>query len=714
MLTMRGGSQAGNNGVKMARPPPVPPRPDRSLVADALARSRKVPAPVLPPGLKKDLSPKIPETLPPQETPKPSTNKLPSPKLNGLSRVKSFIRDVMTEKKSSEDKKHSKDDILNKNGGVKSHIPIPQSPKIKGNEPPSLNYPQEESVKNQSSQSVVRTLCSVIMNNSDKDKDKAGELKPGVRVIKSNSFAEKAVPVRRAPPPPISPKPTKKQIEDKISRSQAATDSLSMRKLSASCEELNNPPPRPIVYQSNKLLSSPMFLKKCIPPSLPSGKPPPPAKKKSYPNSPSESETSSGNAFPFKKNAIPAEKNDTFENKKIPANDRTGLDLSENDKKCLTEKLISEIISAKNDALLSKYHDNKLVNNDVGSVPNKLIDNTLNTGENGGALLSAEDIFISNVISDEIKVTSSCTEDRVNLVNISYNSSKAHKDSVSDCSSDSSGSGGSKTILFINSDTSQTSDFMYHDEKAPVFKPIQNFPNKPNNNNAESHKNRLNDMSNHELLISELQGMRREAFDDRVNKRQREPSSEMGSSSPDSISAETQNIQHSDWLQLEDNGQQVRYSSCQILIEDPSSPVDDSGICLDDNFYSADSSYSLSPSLVSRLKEQYFANLKMSSLQGLPPLPKSLSGFNVAEGGPGQGPPPGQPPPPPVPARTPASLRYGQARAAATEPPPPPIALNGDTHGRPPRKPTTLDTQLAVLKREMVSLCLFLFSTKVM
>ncbi|XP_017798292.1 PREDICTED: protein FAM89B-like isoform X1 [Habropoda laboriosa] len=75
----------------------------------------------------------------------------------------------------------------------------------------------------------------------------------------------------------------------------------------------------------------------------------------------------------------------------------------------------------------------------------------------------------------------------------------------------------------------------------------------------------------------------------------------------------------------------------------------------------------------------------MSSLQGLPPLPRSLSGFNLSGG-----------------------------RCEGCEPPPPPTRSSSKTHrggkttmqrpSPPARQLTTLDTQLAILRREMFGL----------
>lgn len=72
----------------------------------------------------------------------------------------------------------------------------------------------------------------------------------------------------------------------------------------------------------------------------------------------------------------------------------------------------------------------------------------------------------------------------------------------------------------------------------------------------------------------------------------------------------------------------------------------------------------------------------MSSLQGLPPLPRSLSGFNLSRRGEN-----GEPPPPPT--RSSSKSQRGD-KPSSSRPSPP------------ARQLTTLDTQLAVLRREMV------------
>lgn len=78
----------------------------------------------------------------------------------------------------------------------------------------------------------------------------------------------------------------------------------------------------------------------------------------------------------------------------------------------------------------------------------------------------------------------------------------------------------------------------------------------------------------------------------------------------------------------------------------------------------------------------------MSSLQGLPPLPRSLSGFNLS-GGRSEG---CEPPPPPTRSSS-KTQRGGKTPIQSSSRPSPPA-----------RQLTTLDTQLAILRREMFGL----------
>lgn len=127
-------------------------------------------------------------------------------------------------------------------------------------------------------------------------------------------------------------------------------------------------------------------------------------------------------------------------------------------------------------------------------------------------------------------------------------------------------------------------------------------------------------------------------------------------------------IKQQNWYQVEEeSGRPVKYSSCQITLDD-----DDSS--------SSSSPITQRPRAVSM------------SLQGLPPLPKSLSGINLLES---------------VKVTTPTTVQTDsprnsvtrQIRIPSTPPPPPPSEPKKQSQ----RKLTTLDTQLAILRKEMVS-----------
>lgn len=157
---------------------------------------------------------------------------------------------------------------------------------------------------------------------------------------------------------------------------------------------------------------------------------------------------------------------------------------------------------------------------------------------------------------------------------------------------------------------------------------------------------KIDDKFNHELLISELSSMKR---DRQIFKRQRNPS-ENSSSSPSSECK----IQHSDWVEVND-GKEIRLSSCQITIADDDEKETKQAL-----------------DIISRLE--------MANLHGLPPLPKSLSGFNI------EGPPP-----------APSSI----GRPGTNRNPKNPASTNGELGSL--KKPSNLDAKLALLRREMVS-----------
>ncbi|XP_017782998.1 PREDICTED: uncharacterized protein LOC108567179 [Nicrophorus vespilloides] len=150
----------------------------------------------------------------------------------------------------------------------------------------------------------------------------------------------------------------------------------------------------------------------------------------------------------------------------------------------------------------------------------------------------------------------------------------------------------------------------------------------------ESAEKKFDDKRNHEMLISELANMKH----DRISKRQRKPSVEL-----------EPKIQHSDWVEV-NNGQEIRLSSCQITIEN------------DHNRFHS----------------------RMSNLHGLPPLPKSLSGFNLIENS------------PQTPSNRPGSSRNTTAPAYNYQ------HKNGDVGSL--KKANNLDAKLALLRREMYSL----------
>uniref|UniRef100_A0A453YZS1 Uncharacterized protein n=3 Tax=gambiae species complex TaxID=44542 RepID=A0A453YZS1_ANOGA len=160
----------------------------------------------------------------------------------------------------------------------------------------------------------------------------------------------------------------------------------------------------------------------------------------------------------------------------------------------------------------------------------------------------------------------------------------------------------------------------------------------------------------HELLISELTAMRQKqqeqeqtklqsktqeksavkgADDDcptangvdlaKINRRQRCPSerrssgSETETTTPNGTTGRQAKIRTADWIEVGDNGKQVVLSSCQISLED-------SG--MEDEEKLDDASSGVGDSWDS-VKEDAEERIIMS-LPGLPPLPKSLSGFDLA------------------------------------------------------------------------------------
>ncbi|KAL0134292.1 hypothetical protein PUN28_001241 [Cardiocondyla obscurior] len=139
------------------------------------------------------------------------------------------------------------------------------------------------------------------------------------------------------------------------------------------------------------------------------------------------------------------------------------------------------------------------------------------------------------------------------------------------------------------------------------------------------------------------------------------------------------NIHRQDWLEAG-----VHYSSTQITLhggDDDCDTVNRNRI----NGYDHHEEERISDLDFISIQER----IAMSSLQGLPPLPRSLSGFNLS-GSRGES---GEPPPPPTRSSS-KSQRGGKT----------PLQSSSSRPSPPTRQLTTLDTQLAVLRREMFGL----------
>ncbi|XP_058818121.1 GATA zinc finger domain-containing protein 11-like [Topomyia yanbarensis] len=126
----------------------------------------------------------------------------------------------------------------------------------------------------------------------------------------------------------------------------------------------------------------------------------------------------------------------------------------------------------------------------------------------------------------------------------------------------------------------------------------------------------------HEQLISELTAMRvaHENTIDTVSRRQRYPPETRSSTdvSPNGTATRLARIRTSDWIEVGDNGKEVVLSSCQISLED-------SGMEDEEKLDDASSGVGDSWDSVKDAEERI-----TMSLPGLPPLPKSLSGFDLA------------------------------------------------------------------------------------
>lgn len=198
MLMVQSSAQLPMKSAKVKGPPPVPPRPNQSVVAEALAKTRKAVAesrtnPTKTPTKDKQKQMAKAKTL---ERTNSSEKPSVSPKQNGLARVKSFIRDVISDRSSSSDERKSSGTNSRRSSSDSSSIPVASSIK-KSNE--SLNSKAVKTCK----QILVRSFST--SNKLDQDSK--------CKVTKSSSFADKTIPMRKAPPPPLSPKPKLKPIK---------------------------------------------------------------------------------------------------------------------------------------------------------------------------------------------------------------------------------------------------------------------------------------------------------------------------------------------------------------------------------------------------------------------------------------------------------------------------------------------------------------------
>ncbi|KAJ2949981.1 hypothetical protein O0L34_g11313 [Tuta absoluta] len=225
---------------KLKGPPPVPPRPNQNVVAEALAKTRKAVADSKANLSKPRVSPKLDhaprsKTLD-RQTAQPSV----SPRQNGLARVKSFIRDVISDRSSSSDERRSSGTNSRRSSSDSNTLP-PPAPIKKSNE--SLNSKAVKTCK----QILVRSLstsnkleqdakCKVTKSSSFAEDAKC-------KMTKSSSFGEKTLPLRKAPPPPLSPKPKIRPLKPLPVRSNS--NSLERRK-----PKLNLPSPEVSPYSS--------------------------------------------------------------------------------------------------------------------------------------------------------------------------------------------------------------------------------------------------------------------------------------------------------------------------------------------------------------------------------------------------------------------------------------------------------------------------------
>ncbi|XP_062527555.1 uncharacterized protein DDB_G0284459 [Bombyx mori] len=200
MLMVQTNAQPMKNN-KLKGPPPVPPRPNQSVVAEALAKTRKAVAESKANFTKSRSYSKQEhsnsgarsKTLERANTVQPTV----SPKQNGLARVKSFIRDVISDRSSSSDERKSSGQNSRRSSSDSSSTPAAITVR-KSNE--SLNS------------KAVKT-CRQILVRSLSTSNKLDQQDAKCKVTKSSSFAEKSLPLRKAPPPPLSPKPKLKPMK---------------------------------------------------------------------------------------------------------------------------------------------------------------------------------------------------------------------------------------------------------------------------------------------------------------------------------------------------------------------------------------------------------------------------------------------------------------------------------------------------------------------
>ncbi|XP_076255721.1 uncharacterized protein LOC143193400 isoform X2 [Rhynchophorus ferrugineus] len=220
-----------------------------------------------------------------------------------------------------------------------------------------------------------------------------------------------------------------------------------------------------------------------------------------------------------------------------------------------------------------------------------------------------------------------------------------------------SNSGDNLTVIVINDDNGSTTA---DDNKT-------NIETKSNTSTGER-KVKFSDQMNHELLINELQNMKNDQ--ERILKRQRKPSLELYG---EEKSKSEDRIQTNDWYGLND-GKEVKMSSCHITIEEPHKESD-------------------------KVTLDFDRIAKMSHLHGLPPLPKSLSGFNFMDSHVQNS---RQTPPTPV--RT-SSMRGGQGpQITPSHLVTPGYSPQPRGDGLASKKGSNLDAKLAILRREMYSL----------